>query len=549
VAFSPDGKTVAAGGSDGRVLLWQTETGRLISQEEGHQGEILASAFGRDSKTLVSAGADGVVRLWDPSTRRPVRTFKGHRGAVRAVAFSPDGKLLATGGDDRAVRLWDSATGKSLAQHNVHTAAITTLAFSPDGQILGSGGHDGRALLCPITPAQLQSYEFQGPVQIPSILFKSSVFALTFTSDSKQIIVAGEGGWLSRFDVANGQRLTSYLGDVWNIRSVVVSPDGSTLVAGGQDGVIRRWKVASGQELIPPGPVGHSAVVVGMAVAPGGRHLATVGLEGTLQLWDARSGQRLQVSRPTWRTPHVRGTQWALAFVPPGDQVATGGSDGVIRVQDRATGKLVREWPAHPDRSPISALACSSDGRIVASAGASDGVLLWDAATGKGIGVCARASRVIRLTFARNDTVLVGGTADGTVCLWDPTGGKRLHVLRGLPGPVEALTVVGGKTLVCGAGLEIQSWDLSGEQPTRQRRWAIEEGRVAALACSPDGETVAVGSWEGWIRLFRLATGEETHRIEHMNRGTLTHLAFLSDGVLASSAYDGVLLWKVPRSP
>jgi WD40 repeat protein len=154
---------------------------------------------------------------------------------------------------------------------------------------------------------------------------------------------------------------------------------------------------------------------------------------------------------------------------------------------------------------------------------------------------------VIQLAFALDDTVLVGGASDGTVVLWDAASGEKLRVLEGFPCPVEALAVVGGKTLVCGAGREVQSWDLSGKQPTRQRRWAIEKMRVVALAPSPDGQTVAVGTVEGWIRLFHLGTGEETHRIEHTSQGCLKHLAFLSDGVLASCAPDGVLLWKLPR--
>jgi WD40 repeat protein len=554
LAFSPDGVLVAAGGSEGRVALWRKETGGLIFSAVVHKGEILAVAFGPDSKTLVSAGEDGVVRLWDTSIPRPVRSFKGHQGAVRAVAFSPDGKILATGGDDRLVQLWDPATGKALANHKTHTDAVTSLAFSPDGQILASGGRERRALLCPLTPAQLQSLEFRGPVQIPAILCPGPVLALAFPPGNKQIILAGDS-FLGRFDLTNGQLLTSYPGNEWEVCSVAVSPDGSTVVAGGAEGVIRRWLLASGQELVPPGPVGHSGLVVGMAVAPGGRHLATVGVEGTLQLWAARSGQRLWTARPTWRDAY-RGVLWSTTFVPPGGQVAGGGYDGVIRVWDTSTGKLVREWLAHPDTPRIGALACSSDGRVLASAGveyskvlrsagATGEVFLWNPATGKRIGVCAGAPVVKQLLFVLGDTVLAGGAADGTIVLWDATSGERLHVLRGWQGPVATLAFGGNKTLVGGGGEEVHTWDLSGRHPTRLRRFEMDV-EVAALACSPDGETLAMGSSTGRIALIHLATWQKTHFIEHMNRGPLTHLAFVSDGILASSAYDGVLLWKVP---
>jgi WD40 repeat protein len=296
-----------------------------------------------------------------------------------------------------------------------------------------------------------------------------------------------------------------------------------------------------------------------MAVAPGGRHLATVGVDGTLQLWETRSGQRLWTGRPTWRNAS-HGLMWSTTFVPPGGQVIGGGYDGVIRVWDTTTGGLVREWLAHPDSPVISALACSSDGRVMASAGiagarvlpgaaARGEVFLWNPATGKRVGVCAEAPVVMKqLLFVLGDTVLVGAGADGTVRLWDATSGERLHVLRGWPGPVDFLAFGVGKTLVAGGGENVHLWDLSGSYPTRMRRFEMVNTEVAALACSPDGQILASASSTGDIVLIRLAEWQKVHHIIHTNRGRLTHLAFLSDDLLASSSYDGVLIWKVPRS-
>jgi WD40 repeat protein len=73
----------------------------------GHRGVVAAVAFAPDGKTLASGGADGTVRLWDPA--RPEATpviLRGHEGGVLSVAFAPDGKRLASGGEDGTVRLW-----------------------------------------------------------------------------------------------------------------------------------------------------------------------------------------------------------------------------------------------------------------------------------------------------------------------------------------------------------------------------------------------------------------------------------------------------------
>jgi WD40 repeat protein len=105
VAFSPDGKLLAAGSANGRVRLW-TVGGRLLHVLDGHRGLIWSLAFAADGKTLATAGEDGTARLWELATGRERARLTGHRGDVFAVAFAPDGSTLATGGAHGRALLW-----------------------------------------------------------------------------------------------------------------------------------------------------------------------------------------------------------------------------------------------------------------------------------------------------------------------------------------------------------------------------------------------------------------------------------------------------------
>jgi WD40 repeat protein/predicted DNA-binding protein (UPF0251 family) len=151
LAFSPDGKLLAAGCADGKLRLFDGRTGELKKVWDDDVARAWWVVFSPDGKTLVSQSQDKTVKVWDVQTAKVLRTLQGNKASVTAAAFSPDGKLFATGGivseNDKVtggeVILWDAKTWDLKHTLPGLTMPVSTLSFPPDGKTLAIAGGTG----------------------------------------------------------------------------------------------------------------------------------------------------------------------------------------------------------------------------------------------------------------------------------------------------------------------------------------------------------------------------------------------------------------------
>ena len=159
IALSPDGRRLAAGGDESKIVIAESTSGKLLTALTGFTGRIQSVAFSPDGRYVLAAGQDAILRLWDAANGQLVRTFAGHGLEVLSAIFHPDGTRIASGGHDRSIRIWDTFTGEEMVRLPGHTWYVFSLAFSPDGETLVSGSGDSTVRLWDAFPVarRLQS--------------------------------------------------------------------------------------------------------------------------------------------------------------------------------------------------------------------------------------------------------------------------------------------------------------------------------------------------------------------------------------------------------
>ena len=339
-----------------------------------------------------------------------------------------------------------------------------------------------------------------------------------------------------------------YKGHTASVNAVAVTDD--LLISGSSDKTLCVWNLENGQcqKIL----MGHTDGVTSVALLPGNRCISG-SKDRTMRVWDLETGVCRYVMEGH------RGQVNALSITAKGKWVISGSSDCCLKLWELDTGNLIRTFEGHPayfNRDGINSLIRSSNSEFAYhdfNYNLAHGVT-YDNQNNRFFG---HADAVTAIASDGNGKIIVSGSSDNTLRLWDPATEKCRWIFGGHEGgpgfTVRALAITKNRRFIVSGGSSVEIWRITGKK-IRRLLWGIKaekpryiwpplENAVQAFALAPRTNRIAVASaWKPGLGLFSLFSGKGLKSFENITC-IINDLAFSPTGnSVVAAGSDGTVI-------
>lgn len=282
LSFSFDGKRIATFSTEGDIIIWDSESKKILKTLKGHKNIVNFAMFSPDGNRIASASDDHTIKIWDSYTGKDILTLKGHSAPVRSIVYSLDGKYLLSSSKDKSIRMWNAETGKLLNIYNGHDEAITSASFSYDGKFIISSSLDKTAKIWDVNNKKC-ILTLKGHTK--------AINSAMFSHDRKKVLTASSDKTIKIWDAKSGKCLKTIEGHDSIVNTALFNSEENKIVSASADKSVCVWDVETGRLIIKFD--GHSSIVRMAMFNPKGDQIVSVSSKGLVKIWDFKPLQLL----------------------------------------------------------------------------------------------------------------------------------------------------------------------------------------------------------------------------------------------------------------
>jgi RNA polymerase sigma factor (sigma-70 family) len=452
---------------------------------------------------------------------------------VLTVAFTPDGKRLLTAGGSSVrpgqIQTWDVASKKAVTTLRP-LPGVRSLSVAPDGQTYASADFQGDVRIRDAATGQERAVVHG---------HDGGAACVAFAPDGMSLLSAGADRTVKLWQADGLAEQHTFVGHSDAVLAAAFFHNAAAIVSGGEDSTVIIWDRKSGKAKLTLR--GHRLAVEGVAVSRDDKLVASASRDGTVRLWNAETGAQLAV------LDHEGVAVHAVAFSDDGEWLGTAAEDGQVRLWDVKAQKLVGAVGQH--KAAARSVAFSPDGAWLASGSADKRVKLWPLRAGNKPATLETESEFVQpiraLAYSPDGNVIAMATTKPEVQIRDASSGDVLRVLRGHTSEVNCLAFSkSGQVLASGSDDHtVRLFDMATAQETAI---FLQDGEVYALAFTRDDKSLACAGSDGVLRLWDVASGKEAKRFP-VHKAAVYALAAAPDGrTLVAAGADGTMsIWDL----
>lgn len=281
--WSPCGKFLATPSQDQTVMVWEFDTGKVVSVFDLHDEEVNSLSWSPDSQYVASVSDDRKLLVWKARDAKLVGSFCEHRDEVNDVDWSADGKRIASVSDDKRVivrELLPTEDGfdvSSTFELDGHRQSIWSCRWSPDGKWLATGSDDEEVRLWSIKTGERRVYSGH----------LATVRCVRWLPNSKVLVSAARDGTIKVWDIESPDDPATIDAHSALVSSIEFDPETNLLFSKGNDGFVRAWRLPGGKLVDEFSEDASTRWSCGIAVCPERRLLATLDERNeVVRVWD-----------------------------------------------------------------------------------------------------------------------------------------------------------------------------------------------------------------------------------------------------------------------